>query len=442
MLVQVLVGPDDRPGPLLPAPFLDLPDGAGMTASTDELLASLHEGDPDPWTVFALVELGRAGLELSADQRLTLVQCRDRVVAWVAGHQLAAVDAAARACVAPSGGAAARPDDDWAREEVAAATGQSVMAAHRRIELARRLRTHLPGIAAALSRGRIGFLHALTASELTEALTPHECAQVERRVLPGAHLQTVGRFRAAVRRAVLAIAPEAAERRRAVALGRRRVRVWDEPDGMATIAATVPAEQAMAAWLGPTAAAERGLDDARADAFVERLAAVLGEQDIPRRKGRRPVVNVTVDLPTLLGLADHPGELEGYGPIGADHARAIARDADWRRLLIDPVTRGLLDYGRTTYQPPQPLVDFLHARDRTCRFPGCTRRARWCDDEHAVPFEHGGSTDPANTYELCRRHHRLKTLGLWTVLLSPDGTVEWTSQTGRRYVLPPPPLDE
>jgi MFS family permease len=80
---------------------------------------------------------------------------------------------------------------------------------------------------------------------------------------------------------------------------------------------------------------------------------------------------VTIGLLTLLGLADDPGHLTGYGPIPASVARALAADGEWRRLVTDPSSGAPLDYGRRTYPPPAALVDFLIARDGTCRFPGC-----------------------------------------------------------------------
>jgi hypothetical protein len=463
MFLQVVAGDPARTLAVLhPAPGGRLAVGVnGLSITARDLLQELLASEPDAWMVGALAALEADGVQLSADDRLTMVQCWDRVAAWVSSRQLAAV---AVACPEPislgDAHPAACPDDDWSREELAAATNQSPAAADRRITLARRLLAALPATAAALHAGRIGYLHALTISELTEHLTTEQCQAVEGRVIEDADAQTVSAFRFAVRRAILAVVPEDSERRRREAVARRRVRMWDEPDGMATIAATLPADQAIAAWKGlaaeaarlrdhdrrssgdhPTGIRVRGVDAARADAFAATLAGLL-DSSPAKRKGRRPSVNVTVDWATLAGLADHPGDLQGYGPIPASYARWIAQEATWRRLVVDPVTRSLLDYGRTAYAPPQPLVDFIQARDRTCRFPGCRRAAYWCDDEHAVPAPEGGTTDPASLYALCRRHHRLKTRGVWAIKLEPDGTAVWTSRTGRRYVVPPPRRDE
>jgi hypothetical protein len=88
----------------------------------------------------------------------------------------------------------------------------------------------------------------------------------------------------------------------------------------------------------------------------------------------RPVIQVTIDLPTLLRLADHPGELAGYGPIPPEVARQLAAGGDLVRLVTDPLTGRLLDYGRTRYRPPEALARFVAARDVTCRCPGCINR--------------------------------------------------------------------
>ena len=46
-----------------------------------------------------------------------------------------------------------------------------------------------------------------------------------------------------------------------------------------------------------------------------------------------------------------------------------------RRLVTDPVTGVLVDYGRTRYRPDAYLTGLTKARDVTCRAPGCTERA-------------------------------------------------------------------
>jgi hypothetical protein len=121
----------------------------------------------------------------------------------------------------------------------------------------------------------------------------------------------------------------------------------------------------------------------------------------------RPAIQVTVAASTLLGHDEQPGDLAGHGPIPAAVARRLAADqtGTWRRLLTDPATGQLLDYGHTTYRPPRDLADFVMARDQVCTFPGCRRRAHRCELDHRTPYQHGGPTNPENLAALCKRHH-------------------------------------
>jgi hypothetical protein len=179
----------------------------------------------------------------------------------------------------------------------------------------------------------------------------------------------------------------------------------------------------------------RSTDMKRADALTAIAAASLSQS--PVTPHRRPIsINVTIDLPTLLGLAENPGQLAGYGAIPASVARELASDGKWKRFITDPQTGSLLDYGRESYEPPQALKDFLIARDRTCRFPGCRRSAALSDLDHAQSWDEGGSTSVENLGALCRRHHRLKTHDGWSVTSNPDGSCTWTSPLGKKFFTP------
>jgi hypothetical protein len=123
-------------------------------------------------------------------------------------------------------------------------------------------------------------------------------------------------------------------------------------------------------------------------------------------------------------------------------ARRLAADESgtWRRLVTDPLTGALLDYGRTTYRPPKDLAEFVIARDQTCTFPGCARRAHRCELDHRISFQSGGSTSPENLGAVCKRHHTAKHQADWTSHREPDGSHTWTSPTGHHYRSRPPDL--
>ena len=163
---------------------------------------------------------------------------------------------------------------------------------------------------------------------------------------------------------------------------------------------------------------------------------------LPKAQGMRPAIQVTIALSTLLGCDDEPGELAGHGPIPASVARHIAADGTgtWRRLVTDPLTGQLLDYGRTTYRPPRDLAEFVMARDQVCAFPHCSRPAHRCHLDHRVPYAAGGRTSPVNVGALCERHHICKHQVGWRVRRESDGTNTWISPTKHRYRSRPPDL--
>jgi hypothetical protein len=152
-------------------------------------------------------------------------------------------------------------------------------------------------------------------------------------------------------------------------------------------------------------------------------------------------VHLLVPLDIALGLSDLPGELLGYGPIPASLCREAVQDpsATIRRLVIGPLGE-LLDCS-TVYEPSQALADRVILRDRTCRMPGCNRKACTCDLDHVVPFD-GSNTVEANLHALCCRHHHGKHDYGWQVEVGDDRTTRWTSPAGRKYEKPPDPWPE
>jgi hypothetical protein len=170
-------------------------------------------------------------------------------------------------------------------------------------------------------------------------------------------------------------------------------------------------------------------------------------------------------LTTWLGLAQDPGELDGYGPIPAALARQIAADAardhprttTWRCVPLDDRHRTVLGVGvgvgdtiPTPRHDPTPRQrDLVIAADPTCVWPGCGKNALRCDIDHRIPYQDGGPTCPCNLQPLCRRHHRMKGTGLIqsTPAAGPDtavpvGSLDWATWTGRTYRHSPEPAAE
>ena len=189
-------------------------------------------------------------------------------------------------------------------------------------------------------------------------------------------------------------------------------------------------------------------DACRADAFAARMLGELGEDGAITWDAEAPQVEVQVvmDLATLRGETDHPCLLDGM-PVTADLGREIAGYAKaFRRMVTEPVTGHLLDYGRLVYLP-EPLRTYTLARDGGCRAPGCPNRAMSrLQMDHADPFPEGPS-DSANGGGLCTTCHQLKTAGYVDILDSrADGSCTWHTSWGQSVRIPPrsylPGLDE
>jgi hypothetical protein len=146
----------------------------------------------------------------------------------------------------------------------------------------------------------------------------------------------------------------------------------------------------------------------------------------------KPLIQVVMPFSTLIGADDQPCELVGHGPIPADLARQVAADATLRRLVYDPLSGTVLDYGRSTYRPPAGLADFVRARDVYCRGPICRRRALDGHLDHIQPYPHG-PTNEQNLHGCCGHEHRMKHAPGWAVRALPDGRIQWITPTGHRY---------
>src|SRR5262249_49255302 len=214
-------------------------------------------------------------------------------------------------------------------------------------------------------------------AEYTDPLTRELARAVEDAVLPKAGEQNTAQLARAAGRAVGRLDPGGAAARHQERKKERRVELRPGEDGMAELMAVLPAADAMRihqivtqyAGAGRAARDGRSMDQLRADALCDLL--LDPRFGVLRSSGVQ--VQVTVALTTLMGLDEQPAELAGYGPIPAPVARELAGDGTWRRLVTDPLSGQLLDYGRTTYRPPAGLADFVRARDQRCIFPRCTR---------------------------------------------------------------------
>ena len=322
---------------------------------------------------------------VSDDELIGITRAFGRLAAWASAGQLAAV---AELMARRDGQVAAGADPHIAEhvtDEVAAALTLTARAADNLVNFAAALQ-RLPGTRAALWRGEIDQARAWVVAEAVIGLDPAHAATVEAAVIGAAGRQTTGQLRAAVRRAVLAADPAAADRRQKEAQKGSRVETWSEPAGTAALAGRdlPPAEvlaadrriDALARQL-KGAGARYGMDVLRARVYTalllgvplqtlraqlvpagtacgEPAAGAAGSQDstssqdsdgshgdgagwlpgaasaqddLPALPALPPVtgtLNLTMPVSTWLG-GTAPGEVPGFGPVPAADAQALAR---------------------------------------------------------------------------------------------------------------------
>ena len=365
----------------------------------------------------------------------------ERIVAAAHAAQVRMMAEFTRRRLATSG----RPFGEFVADEIGLVLSVSRRAAENRVAQAVEMTRRTPAVLRALETGTLDLYRAKVITDATYRLDDATAARVAAHVVERAEGCNASQVRALVRRAVLRLDPDGAERRHERARADRRVVLTPAEDGMAELVAFLPAERAVAVYQRVDDLArgsrvpgdQRSADERRADAFVNVL---LGRRDpcaISQSEGLRPLVHVTVAATTLAGADHKPGTLDRYGPIPAVFARKIASDPTgvWKRLVTDPVDGSLIEHSRHTYRPPAALDDFIRARDHTCRFPGCQHSAHHADVDHTIPWPTGPTT-PGNLGALCRHHHRLKHHTTWR-LTQTNGRFHWTSPTGRRYLTHP-----
>jgi len=321
-----------------------------------------------------------------------------------------------------------------AAAEIATATRANDRTIQRQMGQAAELLDRFPATFAAFAHGRISLAHARVIQDAGAGLDdPDALARYEAVVAPCAEKQAPGRVRRLAVREAEKAQPKTLAGRHERAVAQRHVRVTPLPDGMAELAAVLPAAVAYGihdrltrmAQVHAQAHAEAGSEDGpaapgrsleghrntdqlRADLLAELpLRGAPTGHDTPDGllAAITARVDVTVPVLTLIdgeaaraaGTADTdnaaannaapdraeqvPAELDGRHPIDPATARILAGQATaWNRVLTDPATGAVLAVDR--YRPGEDLKRLFAARDTRCRFPGCGIKARELDLDH------------------------------------------------------------
>ncbi|HJQ42983.1 MAG TPA: DUF222 domain-containing protein, partial [Jatrophihabitantaceae bacterium] len=188
---------------------------------------------------------------------------------------------------------------EWVREEVAAVLSIAPVTAGGRLHDATTLTTRLPLTMDRLVDGSIRFWHAKVLIEACTDLADDLVAKLEHKVISKAAEESIGDFRARVKRVVKRLDPKSAEDKHQAAVTNRRVSMRADEDGMAGVFAYLRADHAAALMTALDAHAAalpkndgRTVDQKRADVLADLGAAMLNSASV-KWQGRKPAVQVS-----------------------------------------------------------------------------------------------------------------------------------------------------
>lgn len=277
--------------------------------------------------------------------------------------------------------------------------GERPGAARREVELASALAA-APAVAEAASEQ--GLSRAKTAELVRAAALPEEVVE---QLAKAAVDQSVDQLASAVRRARLAQNVPDAPMRPSCQVTRRGDHV--EVEAVVDLVGGEYLEVALDAY-ADTAELPRDLP------YTERRAAALvglarfwldHVSDPALTRVGRPHVLVLVPLETLEARAGGSATMGSGAVITGEAARRLAIDANVNRIVTKGASQ-VLDVGRTTRTIPPHLAKAVIARDRHCRYEGCTAPPWACEIHHLVPWSEGGITALDVLGCLCWFHHR------------------------------------
>jgi hypothetical protein len=270
-------GPRSAPVPeTLPAGFADRAAAGGGPGFAAGGPAD-HLG-PGPVLAGLVAEAWRGGLAaLDDDELIGVLLAARKLSSWQAAVELQAVaelDRRRVTAAADSRAAAGPRAAAHTSEELAAALTLTGRAADILVGTAEGL-TRLPAVLAALAEGLIDRFRAVVFADELVLLDPGTAAAVADAVVPRAGGLTTGQLRATLRRAVLAVDPQAARRRSEHARADARVQSWAEASGNAALAGReLPPAKVLAADRHLTALA-RTLHTAGAPGTLDQLRAQI-----------------------------------------------------------------------------------------------------------------------------------------------------------------------
>jgi hypothetical protein len=389
---------------------------------------------------FLLAEVGAVdGTDADDAERVALLRALEelKAAAAAAQAQVTAAFADSQEAAQAAAGVPARRQGAGVAAQVGLAKRESPTRARRYVGWARLLTGELPHTLAVLRRGGTTEWRALLVARETLWLSAEHRAVVDAEL--AGRLEGLGdrQVEAEARRLAYRLDPQGFVDRARRAERDRRVGVRPAPDAMARLSALLPVGQGVAAYAALRAHADaliaagdgRGRGQIMADTLVQRITGQATADGVPVG------ISLVMTDATLFNrrpggdgeptTGDEPAHLDGYGPVPADLARRLVRDAPdgagaWlRRLYADPETGRLVAMESRGRRFEGALRDFLVLRDQVCRTPWCGAPIRHAD--HVMPVADGGATHVDNGQGLCEACNYAKQAPGWRAWPGPEG---------------------
>ena len=290
-------------------------------------------------------------------------------------------------------------------------------AAAEQVRVARRL-VQLPAVADAFASGDIGFPHAAAITRSADEVGIEPVQAFEQELVAVAREEDPQRLRRVTSYLRHCVDPDGALAE--VDRQHERRKLWlSQTDDMYYLQRVLDAEDGGFLWAAleaaegePVPGDRRSAPQRRADAFMDLVR---------ERSSARASLVVTVPAEALRGEPGAlPGELQTGGLLAPESVRRLACDCSMSVVVVD-ASGDPLSVSRQQRTIPAPMRRALLVRDRTCRFRGCGRPARWCDGHHLKWVEHGGETTLPNLVLACRLHHRMLHQRRLTLVRAGDG---------------------